>query len=41
MAKMAKYIFLTNFPAKCPLSETIYEYAPVLKLDFLKIESQM
>ena len=40
-AKMAKYLFLINFPAKYPMSETIYEYTFVLKLDFLKIKFQM
>ena len=35
-AKMGLYPFLANFPAKCPMSETIEGYAPVLKLDFSK-----
>jgi len=34
MAKMGFYPFLTNFLAKCLMSETIYGYAHILKLNF-------
>ena len=37
---MGFYPFLTNFPAKCPISEIIYGNAPILKFNFLKIEFQ-
>jgi len=37
---MGIYSFRWNVPAKYPISETIYGYDPVLKLDFLKIEFQ-
>ena len=33
--------FLKKYPIKCPIFETIYKgNAPILKLDFLKIEFQ-
>ena len=37
-AKMGFYLFLINFPTKCPISETIQEYALVLKLEFQRIQ---
>ena len=35
-AKIGFYSFQPNFPTKYPISKTIYGYASVLKLDFLK-----
>ena len=37
---MAKYSFHSKVPAKCYYSEIIYQYAPVLELNFLKIKFQ-
>ena len=39
-AKMGIDPFRPKVVAKCPISETIERYAPILKLDFLKIEFQ-
>ena len=36
--KMGKRPFQKNNPAFCPTSQTNWENAPLLKLDFLKIE---
>ena len=38
--KIGKCPFHTNFPAFCPISQTNQGNAPVLKLNFLKIEFQ-